>query len=77
MPLLWLQAALHTLPAPDLNALLRYICQCIPMAATGMPQPPGAGGEAAGRAITDTASTSDGVRRTPLAALHNCALIRL
>lgn len=43
----------------DLNMLLRYICQYVPMGAGGamMQPPPGVG-----RPLTDTASTSDGVR---------------
>lgn len=42
----------------DLNMLLRYICQYVPMGAGGGMHPP----QGVGRPLTDTASTSDGVR---------------
>jgi hypothetical protein len=53
------QAALRQLPVAELNALLRYMCQCVPLPGAGMPGPPGAPEHVL---TDDMASTSDGVR---------------
>lgn len=57
-----LQAALSQLPLGDLNALLRYICQYMPMGPPGAVPP-------TGPPLTD-GTTTDGVRRHTLHIKH-------